>query len=66
MFSMAVEWKVLRAAPKIRTLDELGRTALVESSTEALLIEHAPQPLADVLVTMMDCGMRSEEVMRMR
>jgi len=27
---------------------------------------HAPQPLPDVLVIMMDCGMRPEEAMRMR
>jgi integrase len=66
MLRMAVEWKVLRAAPRIKTLEEHGRTALIESSTEALLLEHAPQPLADVLVIMMDSGMRPEEVMRMR
>jgi hypothetical protein len=35
----------MRAAPKIKELDELGRTALIESSTEALLLKHAPQPL---------------------
>jgi len=52
----------LRAAPKIK---ELGRTELVESFTEALLLKNAPQPLADVLVTMMDCGMRPEEALRM-
>jgi integrase len=66
MFNLAVEWKVLRAAPKVKTLEEHGRTALVESATEALLVENAPQPLADVLVIMMDCGMRPEEVKRMR
>jgi integrase len=63
---LAVEWKVLRASPRIKLLEEHGRTALIESSTEALLLQHAPQPLADVLVTIMDCGMRPEEVMRMR
>jgi hypothetical protein len=31
----------LRAAPKIKELEEFGRTALLESSTEALLLEHA-------------------------
>ena len=66
MLRMAVEWKVLRAAPRIKTLEEHGRTALIESSTEALLLKHAPQPFADVLVIMMDSGMRPEEVMRMR
>ena len=66
MLRIAVDWNVLRAAPRIKLLEEHGRTALVESSTEALLLKHAPQPLADVLVIMMDCGMRPEEAMRMR
>lgn len=66
MLRVAVDWNVLRAAPRIKLLEEHGRTALVESSTEALLLKHAPQPLADVLVIMMDCGMRPEEAMRMR
>jgi hypothetical protein len=35
MLNMAVEWKLLRAAPKIKELEEFGRTALLESSTEA-------------------------------
>jgi integrase len=66
MLHLAVEWNVLRAAPKIKTLQEHGRKALIDSSTEALLLEHAPQPFADILVIMMDSGMRPEEVMRMR
>jgi integrase len=66
MLRLAVEWKVLRASPRIKLLEEHGRTALIESSIEALLLQHALQPLADVLVTVMDCGMRPEEVMRMR
>jgi integrase len=66
MLHLAVEWKVLRAAPRIKLLEEQGRTSLIESRTEAVLIEHAPQPLADILVIVMDCGMRPEEVMRMR
>jgi integrase len=66
MLHVAIDWNVLRAAPRIKLLEEQGRTSLIESQTEALLLEHAPQPLADVLVIVMDCGMRPEEVMRMR
>jgi integrase len=66
MLRLAVEWNVLRASPRIKLLEEHGRTTLIESSTEALLLQHAPQPLADIIVTIMDCGMRPEEVMRMR
>jgi integrase len=61
-----VDWNVLRAALRIKLLEEHGRMALVESSTEMLLLRHAPQPLADVVVIMMDCGMRPEEAMRMQ
>jgi integrase len=66
MLRMAAEWKLLRAVPRIKLLEEHGRTALIESSTEALLLQYAPQPLADVLVIMMDSGIRPEEAMRMR
>jgi integrase len=66
MLRIAVDWNVLRAAPRIRLLEEHGRTALVESSTEALLLKHAPQPLTDVLIIMMNSGMRPEEAMRIR
>ncbi len=66
MLNMAVEWKVLRVAPKIKTLEEHGRTALIESGTEDLILRHAEHPLCDILVIMMDCGMRPEEAMRMR
>jgi hypothetical protein len=62
----AVDKKALRVAPRIKLRNEHGRTALLESSTDALLLKHAPQPLADVLVVMMDCGMRlrPNEIMR--
>lgn len=66
MLRIAAEWKLMRAAPRIKLLEEHGRTALVESFTEVLLLKYAPQPLADVLVIMMDSGMRPEEAMRMR
>jgi hypothetical protein len=41
MLRLAVEWNVLRASPRIKLLEEHGRTALIESSTEALLLQHA-------------------------
>jgi integrase len=66
MLHVAVDWRILRAAPRIKLLKELGRTALIGSADEGLLLKHAPQPLADVLVTIMDSGMRPEEAMRMR
>jgi hypothetical protein len=66
MLHVAVDWRVLRAAPRIKLLKEIGRTALIGSANEDLLLKHAPQPLSDVMVVMMDSGMRPEEAMRMR
>lgn len=66
MLHVAVDWRVLRAAPRIKLLKELGRTALIGSANEDLLLKHAPQPLSDVVVIIMDSGMRPEEAMRMR
>lgn len=66
MLHLAAEWKLPRAAPRIKLLEEQGRTALIEPPTEALLLEHAPQPLGDILVVIMDSGMRPEEVVRMQ
>jgi hypothetical protein len=43
MLRIAVDWNVLRTAPRIKLLEEHGRTTLVESTAEALLLRHAPQ-----------------------
>jgi len=66
MLHLAVEWNLIRAAPRIKLREEQGRTSLIDSNTESLLLEHAPQPLRDVLVTVMDTGMRPEEAMRIQ
>ena len=66
MLHVAVDWSELRAAPRIKLLRELSRTATITPGVEALLLNHAPQPLHDVLVIITDSGMRPEEVMRMR
>lgn len=66
MLHVAVEWKELIAAPRIKLLKEVGRTAIITPYMEAMLLKHAPQPLKDVLVIVTDSGMRPEEVMRLR
>lgn len=66
MLNQAVEWKLMHAAPKIRTLEEHGRSALINSDHEALLLKYSAGSLTDVLIAMMDSGMRPEETMRMR
>jgi integrase len=66
MLNVAVEWELLRFAPKIEKLKEERRTSLIEKCAEELLLRHAPQPLADIIIIVMDCGMQPNEAMRMR
>lgn len=66
MLSYASELGYMRAAPRIRLLEEHGRTALIETTVEQLLLASAPLWLADAIVIMLDCGMRPEEVFSMR
>jgi integrase len=66
MLSYACEVGVLRAAPKIELLEEHGREALIDPWVESLIFEFAPQHVADAIAIMLDCGMRPEELMRMR
>lgn len=66
MLSYACEVQLLRAAPKIHLLEEQGREALMDPWVEELFLELSPDYLADIIVIMLDCGMRPEEVRRMR
>lgn len=66
ILSYACDVGILRGAPKIKLLEEHGRTALIDSWVENILLELAPQYLADTLVIMLDSGLRPEEVMRIR
>lgn len=66
MLGKAAEWGVVRAVPRIRLAKEHGRSLLIDRETEARLLAVAAQPLRDVLVIMLDTGMRPQEVFRMR
>jgi integrase len=66
MLHAAVERKRLIAAPKIRCIEETGRTQLVEEWMEAAVLRHAEHPLYEVVMIISDTGMRPEEIMRMR
>ena len=50
MLNAAVETRHLRAAPKIKGLEEVGRTTLIEPWMEKRLLAHAQDPLDDVIV----------------
>lgn len=66
MLSLAAEKGILHAAPKIKLRTEVGRERTIEPWVEDLLIEFAPPVLRDVIVIGIDCGMRPEEIGRMR
>lgn len=56
----------IRVAPRIKRSKANGRSMRIEPWMEAELLKHMEQDVADVFVIMLDCGMRPEEVMRMR
>lgn len=63
----AEEWNVIRAAPKIRLVQEHARQRIIDGHVEAQLLPFCRQPLRDVLMIMRDSGMRNQkEVFRMR
>jgi integrase len=66
LLGKAAERGLIRMAPKIKLLKEYGRLTIMEHETEAKLLAVASQPLKDVLVTILDTGMRPHEVFRMR
>src|SRR5215472_2678743 len=67
MLRLAAEWKLIPAAPTIRRLDgEVARERVVTHEDERAYLSVASQPLRDVATTIVDAGMRPEEVFRMR
>lgn len=67
MLGKAEEWNVIRAAPKIKLLQEHARERVIDAHVEARLLPFCKQPLRDVLMIMRDSGMRNQkEVFRMR
>ena len=66
MLSYAAEVGILRAVPRLKLREEHTREGTFTREMETLLLRNASDPLYDVLVVMLDCGMRPEEVMRMR
>lgn len=64
--SMAVEKKLIIAAPKVKLRDEHQRTAVWDSITEALFLSKAKGLLRDVFIIIQDTGMRPDEVLRLR
>ena len=66
MLSKAVEWRLLRVAPRISLEEEHGRVKVFSAEQQQAFLNAAPQPLHDVAMLIFDTGMRPEEVYRMR
>src|SRR6266436_6787606 len=67
MLGKAEEWRMLRAAPKIKLKQERERERIIDEHVEARLLSFCKQPLRDVLMIMRDAGMRNQkEVFTMR
>lgn len=66
MLGKAAEWGLIATAPRVKLFKEEGRSALINDEAETKLLNAARQPLKDVLIMMLDCGMRPGEVFQMR
>jgi integrase len=67
MLGKAEEWNVIKAAPKIKLMQEQARQRIIDAHIEAKLLPFCKQPLRDVVMIMRDSGMRNQkEVFRMR
>jgi integrase len=66
VLSKAHEWGVIGAAPVIKMVEEQGREQVIEAWMEQKILLLGLQPLSDVLLIMLDTGMRPAEVFRMR
>jgi len=66
MLSLAQEYGILPAAPKIKLRKEKQRTMVWDAKSEEALLKVAPQPLKDVFLLCHDSGMRPNEVMSLR
>jgi hypothetical protein len=66
ILSIAGEMHLLSAAPRIDLREEHISESSIDPWLEKLLLQFAPKSLADVIIIMLDCGIRPEEVCRMR
>lgn len=66
MLSLAHEYGILQAAPRIKLRKEKQRTAIWDAKAEEALLRVASQPLKDVFLLCHDSGMRPDEVISLR
>jgi integrase len=66
MLGKGRDWKLLREVPRIKSLKVFPRDRMVTLDDERQLLASCPRPLKDVLIIMLDSGLRDGEVIRMR
>lgn len=66
MLGKAEEWNLIARTPRVKLAKEYGRSTIIDRETEEKLLKVCQQPLKDVLILMLDSGMRPQEVFRMR
>lgn len=66
MLRLACEWGFILKAPKIKLARERRRTATFDGQAENVSLTSLPQPWKDVLLLMLDAGMRNQEAVALR
>lgn len=67
VLGLAVEWGELTAMPKMKLLrGERGRDRVVSREEEEKYLAVAPEPLASIVTTLFDSGLRTDECFRLR
>lgn len=67
ILNLAVEWKVLTVAQKVKVLSgERRRERVISLEEEARYLTATPEPLTSVSTVLADTGMRPEECFRLR
>jgi integrase len=65
LLSVAAEGQIIQSVPRIKLAKEYGRDLLIDGDAEKKLMA-GPESLAEVLLCVVDGGMRPGEVVRMR
>lgn len=66
MLGMAKEWRLLAEAPSLRLYHEQPRESVIDPTAETALLAHCDPATKLALILMQDCGIRRDEVARMR
>ena len=67
LLRLAQEWKVLDRVPRIRLLrGERNREFVLSHRMEPVYLDEAPQPLKDVAILILECGVRPGEALALK